>query len=75
MGLTFKKDRVSNTKLSSVSASEGLTSENIQFLEEIGFKVVNNGYSGYSARTDVRRDLMGKGVSHSQPLRFIEIKQ
>ena len=74
MGLTFKKDRVSNKGISSVSASEELTRENIQFLEEIGFKV-NNGHSGHSARTNVRRDLVGKGVSHPQPLRFIEIKQ
>lgn len=75
MGLTFKKDRGGNNKLSSVSASEELTSGNIQFLEDIGLKVINNGRPGHSARTNVRRDLVGKGVSHPQPLRFIEIKQ
>ena len=77
MGLSFKKREPTGKQVGASSSTEELTSENIHFLEKIGLKLVkqNNGDTGYNARTDIRRDYMGKGISYAQPLRFIKIKQ
>jgi hypothetical protein len=75
MGLIFKKDITNNRRFSSSSAAEELTSENVKFLKKVGFEIINHGNSRYSARTDFRRGLVGKGIPYPQSLRFIEVKQ
>ena len=74
MGLSFKKREPTDKQLISSLAVEGLTSDNIRFLQDIGLKLVNDGNTGYSAGADIRRNPMGKGISHAQPLRFVKIE-
>lgn len=74
MGLTFlNRNNVPAHTTSSSSAAEGLTSENIRFLEEVGFTVIRHGHSGCKTWAGVRREVMGKGIPHTPSLRFIEI--
>ena len=76
MGLSFKRREPTGKQVSTTSSAiEGLTSDNIRFLQEIGLKLINNGNIGYSAGSDIRRNPMGKGISYAQPLRFVKIEQ
>jgi hypothetical protein len=74
MGLSFKNKHTQEGHVSSSRAVEELTRENRRFLQKVGFKLNDYGHIGYNPRTDFRRDLVGKGIPHAQPLRFIKIK-
>lgn len=73
MGLTFINKKQDDVHVSSCADTKRLTSENINFLTSLGFTITNNGYTGHKTRSRIRRHTLGKRVSHTQPLRFIEI--
>ena len=73
MGLSFISARPRGNNSSRSVTSEWLTPENTSFLKQLGFKVKENGCTGYSPRACFRRDTVGERVSHPQSLRFIEI--
>lgn len=76
MGLSFDHNSAhTQNNFSPSPTSEQLTAENIRFLNKLGFTVTDNGYTGYKTRACIRRDSMGKGISHTPTLRFIEIRK
>ena len=75
MGFLFNKKRPLTDDVSVCRAGDRLTSNNIRFLEELGLVLTEYGYTGYKTGSNFRRNHMGKGAAHPQPLRFIEIKQ
>lgn len=75
MGLSFGSGASADKEVTTSTDLKRLKIENIRFLEKIGLKINNNGYTEYNTGTDIRRNLMGKGISHAQPLRFVQIKQ
>lgn len=79
MGLSFNRNNTGfiQTNFSSSPTSDWLTTENIKSLNELGFTVIDNGYTTrrYTTWTSVQWDGMRKGISHPQTLRLIEIRE
>src|SRR5436190_4010313 len=73
MGFLFNKKRSITDDVSVGRAGDRLTSNNIRFLEELGLVLTEYGYTGYTSGSHFRRDHMGKGTAHPQPLRLTKI--
>lgn len=73
MGLSFNPSRVQEN-FSYNLESKHLTTQNVRFLKSLGFTVlVDNEHLEREKQSSFRRLDLGPRVSHSQPLRFIEI--